>query len=179
MFTSRAEYRLLLREDNADLRLTEQGYQLGLVNDAQWQRFESKRHHIAEETQRLKTTWLQPSTPGGQDVANILGQALAREYCGMDLLKRPELTYDSLMTVTGLGPGVSDRQVAVQVEIQAKYAGYIDRQKDEIARLQRHEKTRLPIDFNYHKVSGLSSEVCEKLAAARPETLGKAARIPG
>lgn len=179
MFTSRAEYRLILREDNADLRLTEKGRELGLVDDHRWQLFCEKREALAKEQQRLLSTWIQPNTPRGEAVATILEKPLAHEYSLMDLLRRPNVTYQTLMSLTGIGPGVADPQVAEQVEIQAKYQGYIERQSAEIARQRAHEDTHLPGNLDYQQVKGLSSEVLQKLIAARPMTLGLAARIPG
>ncbi|GAA5524629.1 tRNA uridine 5-carboxymethylaminomethyl modification enzyme MnmG [Microbulbifer aestuariivivens] len=177
MFTSRAEYRLLLREDNADLRLTEKGRELGLVDDARWQAFADKREAIERETQRLRETWVHPNTPQAASAEARLPQPLAREYSLMDLLRRPELGYGD---VAGLkGEAVADEQVAEQVEISAKYAGYIDRQRDEIERLRAYEDTPIPTDFDYSEVSGLSSEVKQKLADARPDTLARASRVPG
>jgi len=177
MFTSRAEYRLLLREDNADLRLTEKGRALGLVDDQRWRRFEQKREAIAQETLRLSATWVHPGTPQAESLASKLKSPLSREYSLADLLKRPELNYDD---VAGLkGTACADRQAAEQVAIQAKYAGYIDRQQEEIERLRRHEHTRLPDDLDYDSVDGLSNEVRQKLNEARPETLARAGRIPG
>jgi tRNA uridine 5-carboxymethylaminomethyl modification enzyme len=177
MFTSRAEYRLLLREDNADLRLTAYGRELGLVDDQRWQRFAQKREAIERETARLAGTFLHPGTPEAAMVATRLGKPLAREYSLADLLKRPELEYDD---VAGLkGEPLGDRQAAEQVAIQAKYAGYIDRQQEDIERLRRHENTPLPATLDYALVDGLSNEVRQKLSEARPETLARAGRIPG
>lgn len=179
MFTSRAEYRLLLREDNADLRLTEKGRSLGLVSDERWQLFCQKRELIESEQQRLSTTWVRPGTTLGEHAEKLLQQSLGREYRVMDLLRRPEVTYDSLMALQGLGPGVGNAQVALQIEIQAKYEGYIDRQQAEIERHQRYENMRLPEAYDYNQVAGLSTEVKQKLNAAKPVNLGLAARIPG
>ncbi len=177
MFTSRAEYRLLLREDNADLRLTETARTLGLVDDLRWERFARKQEAIATETQRLASTWLHPGTPEAAVLAPKLAAPLAREYNLADLLKRPGITYGD---IAGLkGQPLADHQAAEQVEIQAKYAGYIDRQQDEIARLRRHEDTPLPDSLNYDAVDGLSHEVRQKLNEARPATLARASRIPG
>ena len=177
MFTSRAEYRLLLREDNADLRLTERGRQLGLVDDARWSRFEAKRNEIERETVRLATSWVHPGTPQAATLADKVKTPISREYSLAELLKRPELTY---VDIAGLAAGPTlDPQAAEQVEIQAKYAGYIDRQKEDIARLRRNENTPLPPDFDYGAVDGLSNEVRQKLLAARPDTLGRAGRVPG
>jgi len=177
MFTSRAEYRLLLREDNADLRLTEQGRAMGLVDDARWARFEQKREAIAYETARLATSWIHPNTPQADALADKLKNPMAHEYSLADLLKRPELGYHDLAGL--VGEPTTDLQAAEQVEIQAKYAGYIDRQKDDIARLHRHENTALPAHLDYNAVDGLSNEVKQKLSAARPDTLARAGRIPG
>ncbi|SEA17906.1 tRNA uridine-5-carboxymethylaminomethyl(34) synthesis enzyme MnmG [Microbulbifer marinus] len=177
MFTSRAEYRLLLREDNADLRLTEKGRELGLVDDARWAAFSDKREAIAREEQRLRDTWVHPQTPQAAAVEVKLPQPLAREYSLMDLLRRPELGYADVASLKG--EPVQDEQVAEQVEISAKYAGYIDRQREEIERLQAYEDTPIPADFDYSEVSGLSSEVKQKLGDTRPDTLARASRIPG
>ncbi|MCQ3829958.1 tRNA uridine-5-carboxymethylaminomethyl(34) synthesis enzyme MnmG [Microbulbifer elongatus] len=177
MFTSRAEYRLLLREDNADLRLTEKGRTLGLVDDVRWQAFCEKREAIALEQQRLRDTWIQPGSDAAKTVEQKLPQPLAREYSLQDLLKRPELEYADVAALKG--EPVSDEQVAEQVAISAKYAGYIDRQRDEIERLQAYEDTPLPVDFDYAAVSGLSNEVIQKLSDARPDTLARAGRVPG
>ena len=177
MFTSRAEYRLLLREDNADLRLTEKGREMGLVDDARWTRFESKREAIARESARLAVTFVHPDTAEAEQLAAKLKAPLGREYSLADLLKRPELGY---LDVAGLkGEPLTDAQAAEQVEIQAKYAGYIDRQQEDIERLRRHETTPLPADLDYQAVDGLSHEVRQKLGAARPHTLAQASRIPG
>ncbi|SHF31724.1 tRNA uridine 5-carboxymethylaminomethyl modification enzyme [Microbulbifer donghaiensis] len=177
MFTSRAEYRLLLREDNADLRLTEKGRELGLVGDARWAAFSEKREAIAREEQRLRDTWVHPQTPQAAAVEAKLPQPLAREYSLMDLLRRPELGYADVASLKG--EAVADECVAEQVEISAKYAGYIDRQREEIERLQAYEDTPIPADFDYSEVSGLSSEVKQKLGDTRPDTLARASRIPG
>lgn len=177
MFTSRAEYRLILREDNADLRLTEKGRELGLIDDERWAVFEAKREGIEREEQRLKSTWVRPNTPQGDAIAERFGTPLAHEYNLLNLLARPEIDYLSLAEVTGAG--AEDPQVAEQVEIRTKYAGYIDRQQEEIARLRASEDTRLPVDIDYASISGLSKEIQLKLGTARPETLGQAGRIPG
>ncbi len=177
MFTSRAEYRLLLREDNADLRLTEHGRAMGLVDDARWQRFEGKREAIARETARLATSWVHPHTPQADALAGKLANPLGREYSLAELLKRPELEYADLAGL--VGEPTTDPQAAEQVTIQAKYAGYIDRQKEDIARLRRNENTPLPANLDYNAVEGLSNEVRQKLSAARPDTLARAGRIPG
>jgi tRNA uridine 5-carboxymethylaminomethyl modification enzyme len=179
MFTSRAEYRLQLREDNADLRLTETGRELGLVDDARWDAFARKRDAIARETERLKFTWINPRALPPEDAARALGKPLERDHTLIDLLKRPDVTYGALMTLHGAGSPVSDPAVAEQVEIQAKYAGYITRQRDEVARNEAHESARLPPDLDYRTVRGLSTEVQQKLAQHRPETIGQASRISG
>jgi tRNA uridine 5-carboxymethylaminomethyl modification enzyme len=179
MFTSRAEYRLLLREDNADLRLTETGRQLGLVGEAQWRRFEDKREAIARERQRLRETWLRPAAIDPEQARAVLGDELRREARALDLLARPKVGYADLMALPGLGPGVTDPQVAEQLDIQAKYAGYIERQQQEIDRHRAQEETALPPDFPFDQVRGLSAEVREKLLRVRPTTLGQAGRIPG
>ncbi|WP_394235884.1 tRNA uridine-5-carboxymethylaminomethyl(34) synthesis enzyme MnmG [Pseudomonas anguilliseptica] len=177
MFTSRAEYRLILREDNADLRLTEKGRELGLVDDVRWAAFEAKREAIAQEEQRLKSTWVRPGTTQGDAIAAHFGTPLTHEYNLLNLLARPEIDYAGLITITG--DGAQDPQVAEQVEIKTKYAGYIDRQQDEIARLRASEDTKLPLDIDYAGISGLSKEIQHKLGNSRPETLGQASRIPG
>ena len=177
MFTSRAEYRLILREDNADLRLTEQGRALGLVDDTRWAAFEAKREGIAREEQRLKSTWVRPGTPEGEAIVQRFGTPLTHEYNLLNLLARPEVDYAGLLAVSGATP--VDPQVAEQVEIRTKYAGYIERQQEEIARLRASEDVRLPADIDYTAISGLSREIQQKLTQSRPETLGQAGRIPG
>ena len=179
MFTSRAEYRLLLREDNADVRLTEMGHKLGVVNENRWQRFSIKREFIEKETQRLKTTWVQPGSPAAEKAKEILGQHLSHEYNLMDLLKRPEANYENILTLTQNDVSQIDRQVAQQIEIQAKYSGYIERQQAEVEQLKRYESTLLPEDLDYDVISGLSNEVKQKLIKFKPETLGAASRISG
>ncbi len=179
MFTSRAEYRLLLREDNADQRLTEIGHQLGIVDDARWQQYATKRDQIDAESTKLKATWLHPEKHDSAEVERVIGQKLTREANLLELLRRPDVTYASLMSLPGMESTITDPKVAEQVEIQAKYTGYIDRQRDEIARQKRHESTVLPEQLPYDQVKGLSTEVQEKLARIRPITLGQAARIPG
>ena len=178
MFTSRAEYRLLLREDNADLRLTEKGRELGLVDDERWAAFNAKREGMVKEEQRLKSTWVQPKTPQAEAVNTLIEKPLTHEYSLLDLLKRPELSYATLADAVALDDR-PDAAVIEQMEILAKYAGYIDRQNDEIAKLRAAETTRLPDDFDYGQVKGLSNEVKQKLGDIRPETLGQAGRIPG
>ncbi|WP_411833350.1 tRNA uridine-5-carboxymethylaminomethyl(34) synthesis enzyme MnmG [Pseudoxanthomonas mexicana] len=179
MFTSRAEYRLQLREDNADLRLTPAGRELGLVDDARWSRFEAKREAIARENARLRALWATPGNALGREVEATLGVAVSRETNALDLIKRPELDYTALMRVPSLGPGVDDAQVAEQVEISVKYAGYLDRQRGEIERQQRNEGTPIPEGFDYAQVRGLSAEAQQKLERVRPQTVGQAQRIPG
>jgi len=177
MFTSRAEYRLLLREDNADLRLTEIGKNLGLVGEARWKSFSEKKEAIETETARLKSTWVQPGTKGGDIVDKFLDRPITREYSLTDLLKRPEIKYQHLAEINKELTIASD--VSEQIEIQTKYDGYISRQQDEVDRLKKNEDTKLPIDFNYESISGLSNEIMQKLLDVRPETIGQAARIPG
>lgn len=177
MFTSRAEYRLLLREDNADQRLTEKGRELGLIGDEQWQAFCEKRENIAREHERLKSTWIQAGSPEAETIEAKIENKLTREYSLLDLLKRPELTYADIATLKG--EAVVDESVAEQLEITAKYSGYIDRQQEEIDRLRAYENTLIPADFDFSKVEGLSNEVKQKLTAARPETLARAQRISG
>jgi tRNA uridine 5-carboxymethylaminomethyl modification enzyme len=179
MFTSRAEYRLQLREDNADARLTPVGRELGLVDDARWECFSRKREAIETETARLSALWAAPNNALGASIARHIGVEVSRENNAIDLLRRPELDYATLMQVPGLGPGVGDAKVAEQVEIETRYAGYLDRQREEIARARRHETTSIPAAFDYAQVSGLSAEVRQKLERVRPETLGQAQRIPG
>jgi len=179
MFTSRAEHRLLLREDNADLRLTEKGHELGLVDDERWAAFCTKREAIELEQQRLRSTVLHPSSLTVEDSERVFGDTLARDYKLYDLLRRPNVSYANLTSLEIVGSTVTDPAVAEQVEIQCKYAGYIDRQQDEIDKQRRNEETRLPPDFDYNKVSGLSNEVRQKLLAQRPASIGQASRIPG
>ncbi|OEZ91686.1 MULTISPECIES: tRNA uridine-5-carboxymethylaminomethyl(34) synthesis enzyme MnmG [unclassified Janthinobacterium] len=185
MFTSRAEYRLSLREDNADMRLTEIGRALGCVGDAQWQAFETKREAVARELERLRSTWVNPRILAAAESERIVGQAIEREYSLADLLCRPNVAYDTLMSMTGMegqalaGPGVEDPAVREQVEIQLKYAGYIERQSKEIERHEHYENLALPEGFNYLDIGALSVEVRQKLDKQRPETLGQASRISG
>lgn len=179
MFTSRAEYRLLLREDNADIRLTEKGRSLGLVDDQRWQRFNEKMENVELERQRLRSVWVQKDHAVAPQINELLKTPLSRENNLEDLVRRPEVRYDDLMKIEGLGPKLSDTQAAEQIEIQIKYAGYIDRQLDEIAKKKRHEDTLIPMEFDFTQISGLSNEVVAKLSDARPETIGKASRISG
>ncbi|WP_036590111.1 tRNA uridine-5-carboxymethylaminomethyl(34) synthesis enzyme MnmG [Oceanospirillum maris] len=177
MFTSRAEYRLILREDNADLRLTEKGRELGLVDDLRWAAFSVKKEQIEKETARLAGTWLQPKTEQAAAVEEKTGQPMTREYSLLDLLKRPELEYKDLASLKG--EPVDNPQVSEQVQIQVKYAGYITRQQDDIEKLRRHENTVLPDDLNYDIIEGMSKEIRQKLSEQRPETLAAAGRVPG
>lgn len=177
MFTSRAEYRLILREDNADLRLTEKGRELGLVDDARWDAFCRKRENIIKETERLKTTWILPNTPKGDAVIKKFNTALTHEYNLLSLLARPEVDFKSLMETVGIDD--IDDQVAEQLEIQTKYSGYINRQYEEIERLRDSENVILPDSLDYTAISGLSKEIQQKLMSVKPQTLGQASRIPG
>lgn len=179
MFTSRAEYRLMLREDNADLRLTETGRELGLVDDARWARFNQKLESIEQERQRLRDIWVHPKSENVADVNTVLSAPLTKEASGEDLLRRPELTYLKLMTLNGFGPALPDAQAAEQVEVQVKYEGYIARQQEEIDRQQRNENTLLPVDLDYRQVNGLSNEVIAKLNDHKPTSIGQASRISG
>lgn len=179
MFTSRAEYRLLLREDNADLRLTEKGRALGLVDDVRWQRFSEKQQAIVNEQRRLASIWLRPEDIEPELAEVLLGQPLAHEVNLLDLLKRPELDYNKLMQLPGAGDPVPDDAVSGQVEIQAKYAGYISRQQAEVEKHRQHEEMRLPESIEYNKVTGLSAEVTLKLTEHKPTTIGQASRISG
>jgi tRNA uridine 5-carboxymethylaminomethyl modification enzyme len=179
MFTSRAEYRLSLREDNADQRLTDAGRRLGLVDDERWSAYAIKRDAVAGEQERLKATWVNPRIVTTEDAQRVLGQPIEREYPLSELLRRPDVNYAALMTLPGAGPGVSDPLVAEQVEIQAKYQGYIERQQLEVARHEQYENTRLPSDIDYALLRGLSVEVQQKLNRHRPETVGQAGRISG
>jgi tRNA uridine 5-carboxymethylaminomethyl modification enzyme len=179
MFTSRAEYRLQLREDNADLRLTETGRRLGIVDDARWKAFEQKREAIAREQERLRSTWVNPRNLPVQEAVRVFGKPIEREYTLHELLRRPDVSYARLMTLPGAGVGVVDALVSEQVETQAKYHGYIERQHDEIGRSEQFETLVLPGDMNYLEVRGLSIEVQQKLNLHKPESIGQAARISG
>lgn len=179
MFTSRAEYRLLLREDNADLRLTETGRQLGLVDDERWARFSEKLENIELERQRLRSTWVNPTSLGVDAVNSVISAPLSREASGEDLLRRPEMDYATLTALDAFAPALADAQAAEQVEIQVKYAGYIARQQDEIEKQLRHENTPLPADLDYRQVNGLSNEVIAKLNDHKPTSIGQASRISG
>jgi tRNA uridine 5-carboxymethylaminomethyl modification enzyme len=185
MFTSRAEYRLSLREDNADMRLTEIGRKLGCVSDAQWAAFETKREAVSREMERLRSTWVNPRIVADAEAERVVGKALEREYSLADLLRRPHVTYDTLMSLHGAegqplaAPGVEDEAVKEQVEIQVKYSGYIDRQAKEVERHAHFENLKMPADFDYLEVSGLSIEVKQKLNKHRPESLGQCGRVSG
>ena len=177
MFTSRAEHRLLLRQDNADMRLTEKGREIGLVDDERWRLFDLKREAVVRESQRMKETWVQAGSPEADKLKPIIKSPLTREYSLMDLLKRPELTYNDLAWL--IGQGCDDAAVSEQVEIAAKYSGYIERQQEEINRLRAQQNTPLPDDFDYFSVEGLSNELREKLSKAKPDSIARASRIPG
>ena len=179
MFTSRAEYRLLLREDNADLRLTAIGRDLGLVDDERWSFFNHKLEMMAQEQQRLQECWIQPQHPATEALNQILKAPLSRAASLEDLLRRPEVNYQDLMAIDGIGPGIEHPQASEQIEIQVKYAGYIDRQQDEIDKQLRHEETLLPLTLDYNEVPGLSKEVIIKLNDTKPQTVGQASRISG
>ena len=179
MFTSRAEYRLLLREDNADSRLTAMGREIGLVDDARWAKFNDKMEAVESELQRLRGQWIHPDHAATPELNTMLKNSVSREHSLEELIRRPEMTYSQLMQIESVGPGLADPIAAEQVEIQIKYAGYIARQMDEIAKTQRHENTLIPKDMDFSKISGLSNEVVAKLTEARPETIGKASRISG
>ncbi len=179
MFTSRAEYRLMLREDNADIRLTTKGRELGLVDDARWAAFNLKIEQIELERQRLKQQWVHPQHAALAEVNQLLKTPLSREASLEDLIRRPEVNYKDLMAIESVGPGLADQAAAEQVEIQIKYEGYINRQQDEIAKHERNETTRLPEKFDYSVVKGLSNEVVLKLNQSQPETVGQASRISG
>ena len=179
MFTSRAEYRLQLREDNADLRLTEHGRRLGLVDDARWDAFSRKRDAVARETERMKATQVNPNVVARHEIERVVGAPLEQACTLADLLRRPDVGYAALMTLPGVGEPVDDPAVAEQVEVSIKYAGYIERQKDEIARALAQEEARLPPDLDYRSVRGLSTEVQQRLNRQRPDTIGQAARMQG
>ncbi len=169
----------MLREDNADLRLTEVGRELGLVDDERWARFNEKLEHIEQERQRLKTTWVNPQAETAAEVNAHLTAPLSREASGEDLLRRPEVTYENLVKLTAFAPGLEDAEAAEQVEIQVKYEGYIARQQDEIEKQQRNENTLLPEMLDYRQVTGLSNEVIAKLNDHKPVSIGQASRISG
>ncbi len=179
MFTSRAEYRLSLREDNADLRLTETGRRLGLVDDARWDAFNRKRDAVAAEIERLKSVWINPNVVAAHEIERVLGKPIEREYSLFDLLRRPEVSYALLMSLPGAGVPVEAPEVVEQVEIQAKYQGYIERQKEDVARMAAQENLPIPADLDYLQLTGLSIEVRQRLSQARPQTVGQASRIQG
>jgi tRNA uridine 5-carboxymethylaminomethyl modification enzyme len=179
MFTSRAEYRLQLREDNADLRLTEKGRALGLVDDERWKRFCQKIECLETERKRLNDIWVTPGNALGRMVETAYGIPVSKEMRALDLLKRPEVDYQRLVEIEGIGPGVKDGQVSQQLEIQVRYSGYLGRQQEDIARRRRHETMEIGDDFDFSGVQGLSAEVREKLQSVRPDTIGQASRVPG
>lgn len=179
MFTSRAEYRLMLREDNADLRLTEKGRELGLVDDVRWEHFSRKLELIEKERQRLRDIWVNPKSGSHDEVNEILAVPLSKEANGEDLLRRPEMNYTLLTSIDRFSPALKDPQAAEQVEIQVKYEGYIARQLEEIERQSRNENTLLPVDLDYKQVKGLSNEVIAKLNDHKPTSIGQASRISG
>jgi tRNA uridine 5-carboxymethylaminomethyl modification enzyme len=179
MFTSRAEYRLSLREDNADARLTEIGRGLGLVDDVRWEAFNRKRDTVAREAERLKSSWVRPETLPASEAEAILGKAIEHEYSLYELLRRPGVAYAELMKLPGAAPGETDEQVIEQLEIQAKYQGYIDRQKEEVERHREQEELKLPENLDYMQLTGLSIEVRQRLNKHKPETLGQASRLQG
>jgi tRNA uridine 5-carboxymethylaminomethyl modification enzyme len=179
MFTSRAEYRLQLREDNADMRLTAIGRKLGLVDDVRWEAFSRKQEAVAREQSRLKKTFVQPAQLSSEQMTEMFGKSLEHEYSLFELLRRPEVSYDALLNLAGDGAGEADPAVREQVEIAAKYQGYIDRQADEVARSKGQENTKLPEDLDYREIHGLPIEAQQKLNAQKPETIGQASRISG
>lgn len=179
MFTSRAEYRLILREDNADMRLTEKGRELGLVSDERWAAFCQKREAIELETQRLKSSWIVPNTPEAESINPKLETPITHEYSLLDLLKRPNIVYADVANLKNALDEPVDEQVSEQVQIAVKYAGYISRQAEDIERLRRQENTALPEDLDYSKMEGLSNEIKQKLTQLRPATLAAASRIQG
>jgi tRNA uridine 5-carboxymethylaminomethyl modification enzyme len=179
MFTSRAEYRLQLREDNADTRLTETARSMGIISEQRWAAFSQKASAVQAETERLKKLWATPTNTLGAAVQSQLNLPISRECNVLDLIKRPEITYASLMRLSELGPGVEDEKVAEQIEISVKYSGYLDRQREDIERQRRHEDTEIPADFDYKTISGLGNELESKLIRVKPETIGQAQRIPG
>jgi tRNA uridine 5-carboxymethylaminomethyl modification enzyme len=179
MFTSRAEYRLQLREDNADARLTPTGRELGLVDEARWASYSAKAEAVASESARLSALWAAPGNALGRELAEHAGVTLTRECNVLELLRRPELSYEKLMALPALGPGVADARVAEQVEVAVRYAGYLERAREEIERQRRHEDTRIPEDFEFSGIPGLSAELQVKLSGVRPQTIGQAQRIPG
>jgi tRNA uridine 5-carboxymethylaminomethyl modification enzyme len=179
MFTSRAEYRLQLREDNADMRLTEIGRKLGLVDDARWEAFSRKKEAVEREQERLKKTFVQPANVPTEKMVEMFGKPLEHEYSLFELLRRPEVSYDAVLTLGEIGLGEVEPAVREQVEIAAKYQGYIDRQTDEVERSRGQENTKLPDDLDYREIHGLPIEAQQKLNAQKPETIGQASRISG
>ncbi len=183
MFTSRAEYRLLLREDNADIRLTEAGRKIGLVDDVRWEMFSRKQEAILQEQERLKSTWVRPATLPKEDAIRVLGKPIEHEYSLFELLRRPELSYESLLSLPTTEASMKYEDIAEdvrqQVDIAAKYQGYIDRQQEEIARTLSSEHMKIPEDMDYADVHGLSIEVQQKLAQHQPQTIGQAGRVSG
>jgi len=179
MFTSRAEYRLQLREDNADLRLTEKGRELGLVDDQRWKHFCMVRDGIEAERQRMNEIWVTPTNDLGKKIESCHGIPISKEVRALDLMKRPEVGYRQIAEIEGIGPGVENERIAQQLEIQVRYAGYLGRQQEDISRRRKHESQEISADFDYERVRGLSSEVKEKLKITRPDTVGQASRIPG
>ena len=179
MFTSRAEYRLLLREDNADLRLTDKGYELGTVDATRWQRFDTKRELLEREQQRLQSTWMSPSSLPTEDMVAVLGKSLRKEQNLADILRRPEIDYRTLMNLPGAGPAILDNDVIEQLEISARYSGYLERQHEEVEKHAHNENTLIPPDLNFSLVRGLSNEIVQKLADHRPHSIGQASRISG
>ena len=179
VFTSRAEYRLLLREDNADIRLTPIAHELGLIDEARWARFNQKMENIEQERQRLRSIWLHPRSEYLEEANQVLGSPLVREASGEDLLRRPEINYQILTALTPFQPPMADKEAIEQVEIAIKYQGYIEHQQDEIEKQKRHENTAIPLNFDYSKVAGLSNEVRFKLEQHRPVSIGQASRISG
>ncbi|MFA5597904.1 MAG: FAD-dependent oxidoreductase, partial [Pusillimonas sp.] len=185
MFTSRAEFRLSLREDNADLRLTEIGRTIGLVDDERWDAFNRKRDAVSREIDRLKKTWVNPRIIAEHSAIDVIGKKLEKDYALLDLLKRPEITYAKLCTLTSTdgrvvgGPAVEDPIVAEQVEIQVKYEGYVNRQQEEVKRQAGHEDQAIPEDINYDAIASLSIEVRQKLKQSQPQTIGQARRVSG
>lgn len=179
VFTSRAEYRLLLREDNADIRLTPIAHELGLIDEARWARFNRKMENIEQERQRLRSIWLHPRSEYLEEANQVLGSPLVREASGEDLLRRPEINYQILTALTPFQPPMADKEAIEQVEIVIKYQGYIEHQQEEIEKQKRHENTAIPPHFDYSKVAGLSNEVRIKLEQHRPVSIGQASRISG
>jgi len=179
MFTSRAEYRLQLREDNADLRLTEIGHTFGLIDDVRWRRFSEKQEMLARERERMHDTWIRPDPKTARQAKRALGQPLLKETRLVDLLRRPGVAYSAIIALSGAGPRCYDPEVVQQLEIEARYSGYIERQQQEIERQRHNEDLRIPDDQDFGKVRGLSTEALQNLQQQRPRTLGQASRISG